>query len=368
MPIKSSHSIIIVGAGPVGLCCALALAEAGHSVTIVDSGMRGAGWASGGMLGAVYETLERAEIPDALTDMAFEGLALWGDLTKCLGVQTVANTVFVARTPAEVDFLKTLAANAKAAITPVDLPLGCVGLTAWACADDLALDPRATLRALRAACAAVKVAFVQGVVTACASHQVTLSDCTVLRADTIILATGQGGDGLRASVPELSTISPVKGQLLALAINMERGIPMSHVPEVAALVSRTPSVIRAGRIYLIPRGNHTVIGATSNPSDLDPAHIDKDAQIALHQEAVALCPALKDAPIVESWAGLRPMTPDGLPLVGQSSVDGVLLACGTYRNGWLLAPALAKATVEVVRRKGDSYCKLQSFSPLRFPI
>jgi glycine oxidase len=370
MPIKKPQSIIVVGAGPVGLCCALALTQAGHAVRVVDSGERGAGWASGGMLGAVYETLDRPDVPAEFTDMAFESLSLWRELAAQLAIETLSEPVFVARSAGEALFLKLLAGNPLAALTQIQLPVGLTGQSAWRCAADLALDPRATLLALHKACVLSGVTFIRGKVTTCLPRSITLCDATTHSADTIILATGQGGDGLRDSVPELAHILPVKGQLLAVAADFDwqRGTPMPHLRNKAALACRVPTVIRAGRLYIIPRSDHIVIGATSHADDLDHMTIDRDAQRALYQEAMALCPNLTQSPIVESWAGLRPMTPDGLPMIGASRTQSIILATGTYRNGWLLAPAIAKSILAIVTDDDTATSKLQSFSPLRFPI
>jgi glycine oxidase len=353
MPRQNAQSIIIVGAGPVGLCCAIALANAGHQVTVIDSGARGAGWASGGMLAAVYETLCREDVPQALTGLAFESQSLWPSLAKQAGIPIQTTTTFIARDYDEAQFLNKLASISNADLTQIDVPPHINGFAAWHCGRDLALDPREALAALKAKCKKVGVKFVTGRVSACCTHQVILADDRVYEAELIILATGQGLDGLGKSVPELGCITPVKGQLLALATSDS---------------DLDCDVIRAGRLYVIKRKGRVVVGATSQPKDDDQNVIDARPHKDLRAEAIALYPALKDAPIVESWAGLRPMTPDGAPILGQSSVKGVLLACGTYRNGWLLAPAIASSMARIIAGDDTIVSKLQPFSPLRFPI
>jgi glycine oxidase len=350
MPSTSKQSIVVVGAGPVGLCCALAFAKADYAVRVVDSGQRGAGWASGGMLGAVYETLARNDVPSSLTDLAFESLALWPSLAGRLGVATLANTAFVARSRDEAEFLAKLANDQRAALTEIGLPSGFVGLAAWRCEADLALNPRAALRALYEACGLAGIIFVSAKAVGVAANHVTLAE--KLQSDAIIVATGQSGGDLVSSVPELSHLSPVKGQLLAVAADAN---------------TRLDHVIRAGRLYLIPRGAQIIMGATSTPEDHDATVIDIDAQHDLHNEAITLWPALAKAQVVESWAGLRPMTPDGLPIVGRSQQKDVFLAVGTYRNGWLLAPAIAQRLVALVAGDDKTASNLQPFIPQRFP-
>jgi glycine oxidase len=352
MPTQASQSVIVVGAGPVGLCCALALAQAGQGVTLVDNGVRGAGWASGGMLGAVYETLGRDDVPQALTDLAFTSLKLWADLALNVGIQAPRTSLFVARTHTEVEQLSALASNPLAAMIPASVPNSLNAVNAWACAADMTLNPRIALQALRAACARAGVSLQFGDVVEIDQSKATLSNGQTLAADTIVLATGQSGGALAKSVPALSHIKLVKGQMLALA--SDERVNLKHS-------------IRAGRLYLLPRGGQIVVGATSNGDDLDAVAFDLDAHGALYREAIALWPDLARAPIVESWSGFRPMTPDGLPMIGQSSVTGVLLATGTYRNGWLLAPAIADIVMRIVTDSDTPHKDLQSFSLQRFP-
>jgi glycine oxidase len=350
MATKPLPSIIVIGAGPVGLCCALALARAGHDVRVVDSGARGAGWASGGMLGAVFETLGRADVPRALTDLAFTSLNLWADLAEDIGLHAPKDSLFIARHAQEADHFAHLAKDPRARLSPSPIPDGMNGLAAWQCDRDITLNPRAALNVLKQACRNAGVVFGQGQVSGIKTRELVLVDGEPLPADVIIVATGQGGAGLAASVPELSHIAPVKGQMLALA-----GMSLE-------------TTIRAGRLYLLPRDSQIVVGATSSPNDVDAATLDPIAHADLHEDALNLWPALARATVVESWAGLRPMTPDHLPMIGRSGVEGIYLACGTYRNGWLLAPAIGQAMVDLVRGDASASGDLQCFSPQRFPI
>jgi glycine oxidase len=376
MPSNSPQSVLIVGAGPVGLCCALAMTQASYRVTVVDSGVRGAGWASGGMLGAVYETLGRG--PETMTRLAFESLALWDGVAATAGIHLHRNSLFLARNADEVATLEALALSkrntlifphpnpsppcggeglwnreSQIILRKTNVSAGLKAIAAWTCSADAALNPREALVALRRACQNWGVSFVLGQAQAVSQGIVTLTNGTSLQADLIIIATGQSGSTLAGSLPELFHINPVKGQMLAVA----RG------PDV--MLDHT---IRAGRLYLLARGEQIVIGATTSPIDHDPDTLDPTAHHALHQEAVALWPALESAPIVESWSGFRPMTPDGLPMFGPSGTKGVYLATGTYRNGWLLAPAIARALVDMVGGDAKTDGDLQPFSPQRFPI
>jgi glycine/D-amino acid oxidase-like deaminating enzyme len=81
--------------------------------------------------------------------------------------------------------------------------------------------------------------------------------------------------------------------------------------------------------------------------------------------AIELAPALADAEVLETWAGLRPGTPDDLPILGPTGIDGLLVATGHYRNGILLAAVTAKLLHEWITR-GETSFNAEIFSPLRF--
>jgi glycine oxidase len=74
-------------------------------------------------------------------------------------------------------------------------------------------------------------------------------------------------------------------------------------------------------------------------------------------------PSLRDWAIADQWAGLRPKAPDGLPLLGRTSLDGLWLAGGQYRNGILFAPAVA----EIMCRQILGGEGIAAFDPRRFP-
>jgi glycine oxidase len=81
--------------------------------------------------------------------------------------------------------------------------------------------------------------------------------------------------------------------------------------------------------------------------------------------ANALVPELAKAEVIETWSGLRPGTPDQLPILGPADIDGLVFATGHYRNGILLAPITAKLVGEWITEKKTSM-EWEIFSPLRF--
>jgi len=96
-------------------------------------------------------------------------------------------------------------------------------------------------------------------------------------------------------------------------------------------------------IYLVPRASEIAIGATVEDAGFD-ISVNPDSIEALRQSAIRICPALGNAPLLRTWAGIRPATPDMLPILGIEPMDGRLIyACGHSKNGILLAPATAVA-------------------------
>lgn len=393
MPSKTSQTIVVIGAGPIGLFTAHVLASVGCDVTLIDDSRRGAGWASGGMLGGVYETLDAPEFSDFVRTYALSSQRLWRRFLQAVAAPFVPGSVFVARDAHQCDRLTALAGNvsqravlervgapdeqphfgllfspvgkglftthkgsSNLEMTPCDMPDGIDGLKAWSCPTDIAFDPRAMLSLLRRECVKGGVKIVTGVVVNLEGKNAILATGDQIAANYVVVATGslaagQTGAGLKDSVPELSCMTPVKGQMLAVAGSRMR---LDHV-------------IRAGRVYIIPRGDHLVIGATSQLGNDSYDTLDRGMHDALWREACTLLPALAQAQIVESWAGLRPMTPDGLPLVGFGQSPNVILATGAYRNGWLFAAAIANSVMGLVLQGPDGAKNLQPFAPNRFP-
>src|ERR1035438_7641283 len=102
-------------------------------------------------------------------------------------------------------------------------------------------------------------------------------------------------------------------------------------------------VIRTPDTYLIPRSDgRMLIGATQEEAGFDKQTVPETIQ-KLRQSAVELVPKLAEARFLEAWAGLRPGTPDALPILGATSTPGYFVATGHFRDGILLAPVTAKA-------------------------
>ena len=143
---------------------------------------------------------------------------------------------------------------------------------------------------------------------------------------------------------------PVKGQMLCL---------------VAPSRTLLKHVIRTSEVYLIPRSDGRIIVGTT----VEEAGFDKRTEVStiqrLHHAAIALVPELRNAKILEDWAGLRPGTPDGLPILGATSMPGYYAATGHFRDGILLAPITARLMAQLIDGDVPDH-ELSAFSPARF--
>ena len=111
----------------------------------------------------------------------------------------------------------------------------------------------------------------------------------------------------------------------------------------------------------MPQAGGVAFGASMEPGRVDPA-IDSAVTDELRRSALDLAPGLADA----AWtarAGVRASTPDGLPLVGATG-DGVIVAAGAWRNGWLIAPLVARAVLEAL----EGAEARPAFEPSRFNL
>lgn len=179
-----------------------------------------------------------------------------------------------------------------------------------------------------------------------------------ISAGHVVVAAGSRSGSLGNEIARHAPTRPVRGQMLSL-----------RYPRVFADSSRDcvrmRRVLRSANGYLVPRADGRILAG----STLEDAGFDKIVTPAGLQKimsaALALAPALASAEIVEMWAGLRPGTPDNLPILGPTGMEGLIVATGHYRNGILLAPVTAKLIAAWVGSEPVSL-DTHMFSPLRF--
>ena len=148
---------------------------------------------------------------------------------------------------------------------------------------------------------------------------------------------------------------PVKGQMVCV-------VPPPGAHRASPLIQH---VIRTPEVYIIPRSDgRIVLGATLEDAGFD-KRVDAETVQQLHQAAANVAPAIGEMRIHEVWAGLRPGTPDDLPILGATSLPGYFAATGHYRDGIMLAPVTAMVMTQLVMGHVPEIA-LEPFSPLRF--
>ncbi|MFL6426991.1 MAG: NAD(P)/FAD-dependent oxidoreductase [Acidobacteriaceae bacterium] len=345
--------IAIAGGGVIGLACSLALRRRGLQVTVLEAGtaMKEASWAAGGML-----AVEDPENPPALLPLSRYSRSLYEEFLE--EIRALSGEPVPFRTRETVQLLESAHAGTAGTFLSHDEAQRLVpGLasTAPACLfDEASLDPRDLCAALPLAVRAAGVVLreyerVLSVEAESGGVLLTTERGTV-RADAFINCCGAWAGALEPS----SGVAPSKGQMLVIA-----------QPEGPRLTR----VLRSPEVYLIPRNDHRiVIGATVEDAGYS-KQVEPDALAILRKRAAAVWSPAMDAPYVESWAGLRPGSPDGLPLIGRHPEHGAVqfLATGHFRNGILLAPGTARVIADLICGSAPEI-DLAPFSPHRASI
>jgi len=347
---------IIVGGGIIGLSLALALRKRGATVLIVERGEPGreASHAAGGML--VEYSLET---PAVLQPLATASARMYPEFAHELQLESGMNVDLrdhgtIVFPPAEHIYERrgfTLPGSLPAPLAEIEPALAERNRTAFYL-KERSVDPRALTSAAWKTAKRRDIDFSSGdEVTA-----VTLVDGRAAGVKTIKTAfhaakvVNCAGAWSGQIAPHTLPTRPVKGQMLCLL--MPSRTLLKHV-------------VRSPEAYLIPRSDgRLLVGAT-----VEEAGFDKRTDIPtiqrLHRAALALVPELRNGKILEDWAGLRPGTPDALPILGPTATPGYYVATGHFRDGILLAPITAEVMAAVVDGHTPEY-DLAPFSPARF--
>lgn len=372
---------VVIGAGAIGLHCALALARDGAEVTVVeaDAGTgpdfppRAASYAAAGLLGAFSEALhEGPGHHRRLSALCAAGLETWRGLAaadaalarfvRFPGALLLAHDeADAARVRRACDRAQTHGGDAAffEGLAP-DLDARLYGARVVASArlnDEGVVAPASMLAGLAARVATLGGSILRGrnvaeiVTGAGAVRGVEFDDGGGLSADAVVIATGAlAPTALRVFAPALRKLKPAKGALGSVT---------------APATMSTPEIVRTPRVYFVRDGGDIRFGATMElgRADLDE---DLDALAALHLELKRAVPGVRFSErFTSAGVGLRPMSPDGAPLVGPAGAAGCFVAVGHGRNGWLLAP-ITGAAISAMVRGGEVAPIWAPFSPERF--
>jgi glycine oxidase len=355
-----SWDAIVVGAGIIGLSLAIELNKQGLRVLVVEKGEPGreASWAAGGML------VDRpAETLPGLRELATASAQMYPEFVHELedesglkiDLRSVGTLLFAddgtghSPVTTQADALPQPLAELEPALEILNNPEPrFTGLYI----NERSVDPRHLTHAASVAARHRGVDFSSGdhvlaVQVADGKAAGVLTNQTKFSAGMVVNCAGAWAGQIG---PHPFPTRPVKGQMLYVAMPQKEMV--RHV-------------VRAPDVYLIPRSDgRMLIGTTMEEAGFDKQTVPETI-LKLRQAALDLVPKLVDARILEAWAGLRPGTPDGLPILGATMTPGYFVATGHFRDGILLAPVTARVMAEVILGRAPEY-DLGAFSALRF--
>jgi glycine oxidase len=361
--------VIIVGGGVIGASIAFELAAEKLDVLLIDSQQpaREASWAAAGMLSPGPDSSDA--LP--LVPLAKESMRLYPEFIASVEELSGKTTAFARKGVFEVftapngeserDKMvaqyQTLGLSIEPVATEVarkaEPALGpAVRAAAWL-PEEATLDPRMLMDALLAALQNRGVEILGD--SPVSSVMLDGNHCTGvvtrgrnISAKCIVVAAGSFSAAIDW-IGRYAPTRPIRGQLLALESK-------------SVILART---LRSNKAYLVPRPNGRIIaGSTLEDAGFE-KHVTPAGVRKILDGVLELAPPLANAQLVDAWAGLRPGTPDHLPILGPTDIRGLYIATGHYRNGILLAPATAK----LLRRwilGGKPELDMERFSPLRF--
>ncbi len=351
--------VTIAGAGIIGLATAAAASQRGLTVLLV--GDQRAGEASSAAAGMLAPSIERAVGPahDFAVAARDRYPAYIEDLAEQTGIRVPLNRLGilqVALTEAGVKGLRRTALPhsewiERRQLAELEPTLG-HAIGAVLNPEDGAVDNVTLMRALAALVdASPLVTRLDGTVVKVirdgARPRVEVAAGESFESEWVVIAGGAWST-LIGGLPLLGSVRPSRGQLIAYD-----AIGLRHA-------------VYGPRGYLVPRVNaQTIAGTTMESVGYDPATTPEGLE-RVRSAAEEIAPALSITPVQSAWAGLRPVTPDLLPLLGPDPGDPhVVYACGHSRNGILLAPLTAEVVATIIAGDAISF-DLTQFRPDRF--
>ncbi len=364
------EKVVVIGGGIIGCSIAWRLAQRGVKVVVIEKGepVSQATWAAAGMLHPLIDSenpslhhLARAsiqlfpsfvdELRDATgidaqlrmsgkLDVAFTADELEALRNRYSGVQDGDVTQLDAHSVRELEPALTSEIHAALLVN-----------------GDASVDNRKLGAAVERAARKHGVEFRTGVAvrkivsTRSVFQHVELQNSLTVHGDAVVIAAGAWSGELTGLPIKIPTV-PVRGQMLALE-------------HESTLLQR---MIVTLECYLVPRaGRRVLVGATVERVGFDVRTTESGIN-GLLRAAQRVVPEFRDANLVESWAGLRPGTPDDLPILGTDpQISGVYYATGHFRNGILLSPVTAELMADLIAFGKTSF-DILPFSIGRFVV
>jgi glycine oxidase len=346
----TSPDVIIAGGGLIGVSIALELGRSGAQVLVLDRGEPGreASSAAAGMLAA-----SDPETPLSLRPLAVESVRMFPEYVRQIESLSGIGTDFrrqgsieiVEHAPRPASY-RELTADELRKIEP---GLQTEGLPTFFIDED-SVDPALLMQS--ALCAASRSG-------------------TEIRGQTEVRTIYAKGDRIEIETVsgrlDAKTLVDCRGAWSGEPVRPRKGQALYLRPKRSGTLEH---VLRAPGVYLVPRSEtprdaeKIFVGATVEDTGFDKT-VEPTTIAGLHAAAARWVPELTAAEVTASWAGLRPGSPDNLPLLGETAVRGVFIATGHFRNGILLAPVTARVMADLIAAK-PAPLDISAFSPLRF--
>jgi glycine oxidase len=337
----ANPDILVVGGGVLGVSCARALAQRGHRVTVLEAGPHSgaASIAAAGMLAPQAEAASQdpmlelavrardfySELSPALLEETGIDIGLWTDgilqaaFTEEEAALRRAEVAWQRQSGFTAEWLSAEEVRERAPGISQDV------LGAAFAPEDGSVNPAALLDALTKSAESKGTTLVRGE----GAESLVRSDDRIdgvraanrtLWAGAVVVAAG-AWSGRLGGLPRPLSVEPIRGQIAALDWP-------SNEP---------PAIVYGAGGYVVRRGLEAVAGSTMENAGFD-ASVTPDALTRIREVAAHIYPALAKGEIRRSWAGLRPQTPDGRPIIGRDPhVSRLWYATGHGRNGILLA-------------------------------
>jgi len=370
--VPAAVDVAVVGAGVIGLSIAWRLVLRGLSVGVFERATAGAGasLAATGMLAAAAEHEPGCH---DLLELALESQRQWPEFRAQLEAQSghdidfrECGTLVVAMSRDEVERLrfrhdlhkrsglptKYLAGSQVRQLEPALRPSVAAGLF---CSGDHQVDPRLVIPALRRAFVLagghlVEHCTVCGIDLEGGRTAGIVTAEGACRAPAVVLAAGAWTSDI-VGLPFTVSVRPLKGQALAVQTTPDTGT-LGHV-------------VWTEQIHMAPKGDgRLIIGATVEERGFDET-VTAGGLYALLEAARRAFPAIEEMAVEAVWAGFRPSSIDDAPVLGTTTVPGLVIATGHHRNGYLLTPVTASA-IEALVTDGAMPAVAQAFGLDRF--
>ena len=364
-----SFDVAIAGAGLIGSSIALELAQAGLKVGVFDRGEPGreASWASAGILSPAPESPAMI----SMVPLAKASMNLYPALVANVEEISGEKVGFRPKGTMDVFFSKDAIPELS---TLIALHHG-MGLKAEPLRPEDArelepsLSPELEAAALRPEEASIdNRAFTKAMLSAAKKSGVEVfagssvtgivkegGRCTGLKignetvsAKWTVIAAGCFSSGIEG-VKEFAPVRPAKGQMVSLRAD---GLEIERV-------------IWGEKIYIVPRNDGRILaGATVEYVGFD-KQVTAGGVEKILSAAIEVIPEFANARIEETWAGLRPDSPDHLPILGPTDIDGLVIATGHFRSGVLLTPITARLVRQWITERSVGL-DWERLSPMRF--